>query len=99
VKKQTHHLGNAEAVPKVVEGHLVVVLVDLVEPFAERVHRDAELLDEAQLDEHGLHEVDDVGVAPLVGVEGRQAQGGPHLLREGRITNFQEAALHLLMLW
>jgi len=68
-----HHLGNAEAVPKVVEGHLVVVLVDLIEPLAQRVHRNAELLNESQLDEHGLHEMDDIGIAPLVGIEGRQA--------------------------
>lgn len=52
--------------PKVVKRHFVVVLVDLVEPLAQRIDGYAELLHEAQLEEHGLHQVYDIRIAPFV---------------------------------
>lgn len=37
---QAYHLGDAKAVPEVVEGHVVVVLVNLVEEIAQRTEVD-----------------------------------------------------------
>lgn len=95
----THHLCHTEAMPKVVKRHFVVVLVDLVEPLAQRIDGYAELLHKAQLEEHGLHQVYDIRIAPFVRIEGWQTQGRLDLIRKVGITNFQEAPLHLLMLW
>lgn len=73
------------------ERYVVVVLVHLVQPLAQRFPRDLELFQQAQLDEHGLHQMDHLPVLPLVRVERRQPEGGLHLLRQGLVGNLQEA--------
>lgn len=65
----THHLRHTEAMPKVVEGNVVVVLVDFVEPFPETHGRYVELLNEIQLDKHHLHQVKNLIVLVVVRVK------------------------------
>lgn len=55
--------------PKVVEGNVVVVLVDFVEPFPETHGRYVELLNEIQLDKHHLHQMKNLVVLVVVGVK------------------------------
>lgn len=78
--------------------HIVVMLVDLVEPLSQRLHRNPKVCRQTQLDEHGLHETDYLRVIKLVAIEGWQSEGCPHLLREHIITDIEEAPLHLLVL-
>ena len=73
------------------------MLVHLVQPLAERRHRDAELREQAQFHEHGLHQTNDGRVVVLIAVEGGQPEGGAYLIVKYVITDFEEAALHLLV--
>lgn len=50
--------------------HIVVMLVDLVEPLSQRLHRNPKVCRQTQLDEHGLHETDYLRVIKLVAIEG-----------------------------
>lgn len=73
------------------------MLVHLVQPLAQRGHWDAKVRGQAQLQEHGLHQADNLRVIKLVAVEGGQPETRSHLLVKHIITDFEEAPLHLLM--
>lgn len=93
----TYHLGHTKTMPEIVKRHLIVVLVHLVQPLPQRVQGYIEFLNKSQLNEHGLHQMNDIGIAPLVRIEGRQTQSIAHLFREGGVAYFQEAFFNLLV--
>lgn len=84
---------------KVVERNVVVVLVHLVEPLTQSRRRYVELFDKVQLHEHHLHQVENLEVLVVVGVERRQSQGDFNVIRQRRVTDFQELLFHVAMLW
>lgn len=93
----TYHLRNAETVAKVVKWHIVVMLVDLVEPFPQRGYGNLELGEQPQLHKHCLHQTNYGRVVELVAIERGESEGGAHLLVKQVITDFKETLLHLLV--
>jgi hypothetical protein len=75
------------------EGHLVVVLVDLIEEAAERRQLNAELGGKVQVKVHLLQQQEDLLVLPLVAVKRGLAKVLTHFLRDGHITASTTMAL------
>lgn len=63
--RNAHHLGNAEAVLEVVEGDVVVVLVDLEQEVLQHLGLDVEARREIQVRVHDLQEHHDLRILPL----------------------------------
>lgn len=62
---RSHHLGDAEAVPEVVEGDAVVVAVDLKQEVLQDVQLDVQRRQEVQVGEHHLQQHQHLRLLPL----------------------------------
>lgn len=84
---------------KIVKRNIVVVLVDLVKPFPESRRRDVELVDEVKLNEHALHQMQDLVIFVVVRVEGRQSKCHFYVVRQCCVAYLQKLLLHVAVLW
>lgn len=75
------------------EGHLVVVFVDLIEEVAECGQLNAELGGKVQVKVHLLQQQEDLLVLPLVAVKRGLAKVLTHFLRDRHITASTALAL------
>lgn len=65
LRPRSHHLGDAEAVPEVVEGDAVVVAVDLEQEVLQDVQLDVQRRQEVQVGEHHLQQHQHLRLLPL----------------------------------
>jgi hypothetical protein len=82
----THHLCNAKAVSEIVEWHVIVVVVDGEQECPQGGQVQPEGRGELKVEEHLLHQHQQLLVLPLAAVERHLTQSQPQLFRGGHLA-------------
>lgn len=98
-RQHTHHLRHAKTMSKIVKRNIIVMLVDLIEPFLQSAGWNSKLFDEVQLDEHYLHELENLVVLELIWIKSWQSKCAENVLAKCRVAHVHEGFLHVRMLW